>query len=379
MSNVLSGLAAVLYSTGRVIPKEMTALIGVAGRDFDDKQVAKGGTVKVPVVPRMTVGSIPVPSMTFTAGGDRTPATIDFALNQTAEVSWNLTGEEERALENGGNAQEVLRQTVENGWRGLRNQIEAYLGTVAKNAASRAVGVAGTTPFATNTDLLVDARKILVDNGSQSKRHAVLNSAAEANLLKIASLQKVNEIGSADTIREGRLGRLHGMDLSVSAGIALHAKGTGAGYTAAATGFPIGTVSVPIITGVGTVLAGDVVTFAGDANNYVVKTGVAAPGTIVLQEPGLIQALPAAAQALTIGNASTDNLVLSDTALKVVVRPILQPVAADIEQLVLADPDGSGISCLLLRKVGDQMASWYMRAVYDAFAPNPYEIAKLRG
>ncbi|CAB4202403.1 hypothetical protein UFOVP1367_13 [uncultured Caudovirales phage] len=77
-------------------------------------------------------------------------------------------------------------------------------------------------------------------------------------------------------------------------------KGTGTGYTSTNAGFAIGTTSIPVITGSGTILAGDKVTFAGDTNEYEIATGVAAPGTIALASPGLIAAIPAAATALTI-------------------------------------------------------------------------------
>jgi hypothetical protein len=376
MANVLSALAPTLFSTARVVPKELTAFLGAARSDFDHRGVAQGGTVKVQTVPRLTVGSVPAPSMAFSAGSDRTPSTIDFTLNQTAQVSWNLTAEEERVLMTGGNAVETLKQTVEQGWRSLRNQIETHLGVVAKNAASRAVGTAGTTPFASDTSLLIDARKILIDNGSQSKRTAVLNSAAEANLLKLSVLQKVSEAGSSSNIREGIVGRLHGIDIGVSAGVASHTKGTGTGYLVNSAALAVGSTTIPVDTGSGTIVAGDVLAFAGDSNKYVVKTALTG-GNVVIQEPGLLTAV-ADNSAVTVENNSTDNIVLGESGLCAVVRPALQPDGNIAEQMVVTDAD-TKISALFLRVVGDGMTSWYMRQVYDAFAPNPYEIVKLRG
>jgi hypothetical protein len=46
------------------------------------------------------------------------------------------------------------------------------------------------------------------------------------------------------------------------------------------------------------------ITFAGGSKQYTVTTGIAAPGTIVIAAPGLVQALPAAATALSIVPAS---------------------------------------------------------------------------
>ena len=122
------------------------------------------------------------------------------------------------------------------------------------------------------------------------------------------------------------------------------------------------------------------ISFAGDANNkYVVKTGpgAAASGNIVLQEPGLRVAIADNA-AITVENSYAGNIALTRDALAAVVRPIDQPQAADIEQMIITDP-ATQFSALLIRKVGDQVASWYMRVVYDAFAPNPYGIISVRG
>ena len=50
-----------------------------------------------------------------------------------------------------------------------------------------------------------------------------------------------------------------------AAGVKTPVKGTGAGYTSTAAGFAVGTTVIPLITGAGTILAGDTVTFAGES------------------------------------------------------------------------------------------------------------------
>lgn len=87
-------------------------------------------------------------------------------------------------------------------------------------------------------------------------------------------------------------------------GAGYSSKGTGTSYTSTAAGFAIGTTQIPLITGTGTVLPGDVVTFAGDTNKYTVTVGISGPGTITIASPGLAQAIPAAATAMTIGGVS---------------------------------------------------------------------------
>lgn len=378
MANSFPGLAPLLFSAARIVPRELTGVVASVNRDFNDKGVAKGDTVTIGISPVATV-STHTASQAFTVGTDRTSTSAVLTLNQEAKSSWNLTPEQERSLGNGGIADDMLKQTVEQHIRAHVNAIESYAWTVARANASRATGTAGTDPFATDQKPLADALKILLDNGAGNMdMAAVISTTAGANLRKVSNLFKVSEGGDAGLLRNGLLGSLYGFNIRESAAVTTVAKGTGASYTTTAAGFAVGTTSIPIITGTGTVLAGDVVTFAGDSNKYVVKTGVAAPGTIVLQEPGLLVAIAAAATAMTVGNIATANLCLRRDAVSVVVRPGLQPVGGGIEQMVISDAQ-TGFSTLVYRAVGDGLASWYMRTVYDAFAPNGYANVQLLG
>jgi hypothetical protein len=290
-----------------------------------------------------------------------------------------MTAEDERSLGNGGTADDILAQTVSQHIRAHINAIESYAWLTARAAASRATGTAGTDPFATDQKPLADALKILLDNGAGNMDlSAIISTTAGANLRKVSNLFKVNEAGDPSLLRTGVLGQLYNFDIRESAAITTTAIGTGASYTTTNAGFAVGTTSIPIITGTGTVLAGDVVTFAGDTNQYIIKTGVAAPGTIVLQEPGLKVAMSAATKAMTIGSLATSNICMRRDAMVIVARPALQPVGAAAEQMTISDPV-TGLSFLLLRVPGSGMTSWYMRVVYDCFAPNPYAIAQLLG
>ena len=382
MANVLSALQPILFSAARVVPRELTGILGAVDRDFTDQGVAKGDSVKVSVAPTLTAQNV-TPGQVFTVGNDRTPTAVTLTLNQEQEVTWNLKPEEERSLMNAGVAQDMLAQTIQQGIRTLVNKVELYTYGIARAAASRAYGTAGTTPFGTAADLtdISNVLKILLDNGCSvdDDKSLVIDTFAGLNLRgKQAGLFRVNEAGTSDLLRQGVLGDLQSFKIRESAQVGPIAKGTGTAYTSSAAGFAIGTTSIPLITGSGTILAGDAVTFAGDTNKYVVTTGIAAPGTIVIQEPGLRVAIAAAATALTVGNIATANIALRRNSIKAVIRPSLQPVGAIAEQMTVSDPQ-TGLTFLLLRVPGNAITSWYMRIVYDAFAPNPYAIAQLLG
>jgi hypothetical protein len=183
---------------------------------------------------------------------------------------------------------------------------------------------------------------VLDDNGAPLfDRQLVINTAAGANLRTQTQLTKANEAATDQTLRRGTLLDLHGFSIRESAQIGSITKGTGTLYTSSAAGFPIGTTSIPIITGSGTVLAGDRITFAGDTNIYVVQTGVAAPGTIVIGAPGLRQAIPASATAMTIGASNATNLAFQRSALVLLTRVPYIPGNKDLayDRMTVDDPN----------------------------------------
>jgi hypothetical protein len=113
----------------------------------------------------------------------------------------------------------------------------------------------------------------------------VLGSAAIANLRgKQSVLFKVNEAGTEQLLREGTLGRLEGFNIHNSAGVKTHTASAAADYLVNGAKDE-GDRIIAIDTGTGAFVAGDVVSFAGDDNKYVVAA--AAASTITLAQPGL--------------------------------------------------------------------------------------------
>jgi hypothetical protein len=84
--------------------------------------------------------------------------------------------------------------------------------------------------------------------------------------------------------------------------------GTASGATTDATGYSIGTTTITLASaGTGTILAGDRVQFAGDTASYKVTSGdadVSNGGSITIESPGLLQAIPASTTAITVLNGS---------------------------------------------------------------------------
>ncbi|MHB1125233.1 MAG: hypothetical protein ACYC0T_21295 [Ramlibacter sp.] len=359
--NDLTALTPTLYSVAQEVSAEPFGVISAINANFDDKGVAKGDTVTVPVAPTRAAQDF-TPAAQSTAGADANADGIKVQITKSRKVPWNLTGEQLRSLENGGTDQEWVRQLIAQGMRTLRNEAEQDCAVAIKVGASRAVGAAGTTPFAANLDPLVDVRKVLHDNGAPlADLQFVMDTAAGANLRKLGVIQNQYQAGSDAERRSGNLLRQFGFELRESAGISQHVKGTGAGYLVNnVAGYAVNERSIAVDMGTGTVLAGDVVTFAGDARNYVVNEALAA-AVLKIGRPGLRAALADNA-AVTVGNSYTPHLAFERSAVVGVMRPPIMP-ANPLHQIVLIS-DAKGMTYMLLQIAQYGMVTWELHLAW---------------
>jgi len=342
MANTLTGIIPTLYEALNTVSREMVGFIPAVRSDSNAERAAVGQTVRVPLGEAGALEDI-VAGQQPANSGDTTVGYADIAITKSkaAPVRWN--GEEQKAVGSSGVYNQVLADQFTDAMRKLVNAVEVDLAVAAKVGASRAYGTAGTSPFGTAGDLsdFAGVLQILEDNGApKSDLQLVLGSAAMANLRgKQSVLFKVNEAGSNDMLRNGMTDRVQGFALRNSAGISLHTKGTGASYVTSGS-TAVGGSSIALVTGTGTVLSGDIVTFAADAaNKYVVGTGVAAPGTIMLNKPGA-RVVIATANALTVGGNYTPNVAFSRSAIVLAARAPAVPTGGDSadDSIMLTDP-----------------------------------------
>lgn len=357
MANSLAALAPVVYTAAQEVSQEPVAILDSIGTDFNDQGVAIGDKVSVPIAPTRATKDYS-PSMNpngGNAGDDATAGKVEIQITANKFVDWHLTGEQMRSLENGKNYEEWLGQMMKQGMRALRNLAEADLAAAIKKGASRALGTAGTTPFGSDINVIAEIVKNMKDNGAPLvDPFLIFDTAAGFNLRKLGVIQQAYYAGSDQERREGVFLKQFGISLKESAGIGLHTKGGGSGYvTSGATAK--GVTDIALVTGTGTVLEGDVVTFAADsANKFVVNAGVAAPGTISLGRPGARGTIPTA-NAMTIGNNYTANVAFERGSVVGAMRPPLIPANPLIEQLPVSDD--KGLTYLLCKVAGDGMVT----------------------
>ena len=359
MANTLTALTPTLFSAVQEVSNEPFGVVSAINMSFDDKMVAKGDTVTVPIAPTRSASDF-TPAATSSAGTDATATSVGVTISKSRKVDWHLTGEQLRSLENAESDREWVRQLVAQGMRTLRNEAEADAAVAIKQGASRATGTAGTTPFASTLDVLVDARRILADNGApMADLQVCMDTAAGANLRKLGVLQNVYQAGSDDERRTGNLQRQFGFQLRESAGVTTHTIGSGASYLLNGA-LAVGATSVVVDTGSGTILAGDIVTFAGTSHKYVVNTALSG-GTFVIGRPGA-RAAEADNDAVTVGGAYTANLAFERNAVVGIMRPPVMP-PNPLHQVQLIS-DRMGMTYMLVQIAQYGMVTWELHLAW---------------
>ena len=388
MANVLTDLAADIYKAADVVGRELVGIIpSVTINANASDRAAKGDTVRSHFTRTPSVNTSFAPAMTIPEGTDQTVDNKTLSIDSYASVQIPWTGEDIKHVNNGSGFETIYGDQIQQAMRAIVNTIEAYTIGVAYKGASRAVGTAGTTPFASNHNTIAQVRQILVDNGcpaDDGQLSLVMNSLAGTNLRNLANLQKANEAGGTQLLRQGTLLDLQGIMMKESAGISLHTKGAGTGYDVNLTaGYGIGDTSIVLDGGtVNTtgIKAGDVVTFAGDTNNYIINTGsTATSGTIILNDPG-IRATLADTVEMTIGNNYTPNIAFHKSAIELVVRPPALPAGGDaaIDSMTIQDP-WSGLVFDIAVYKGYMKTMIEVRCLYGAKAWKPQHIGILFG
>ena len=340
MANVLTNLAADIFKAADVVGRELVGFIPAVTINADgSERVAKGDVVRA----SFTRAASPVDvseAMTIPEGTDQTVDSKTLTISNSRAVQIPYTGENVLHLNNGIGFETVYGDQIAQAMRALCNEIEADLAEEAYKNASRAFGTAGTTPFGSNFSEVAEIRQILADNGmpmNDGQASLVLNTVAGTNLRQLAQLQKANEAGGTDLLRQGVLLDLQGLMLRESAQVQSHTKGTGASILVNGA-LAAGDTSVDADGGSGTILAGDVVTFNGDSNKYVVNTALSG-GTFAIGAPGAQGAIADNA-AITVGNSYTANMAFHRRALELAIRAPAVPNGGDAadDALTVQDP-----------------------------------------
>tara|TARA_R100000697_G_scaffold15480_1_gene22223 strand:+ start:712 stop:1854 length:1143 start_codon:yes stop_codon:yes gene_type:complete len=380
MANTLTDLAADIYRAADIVGRELVGFIPASTVNAGSEEAAVGQNVRSFATPAATAVDI-TPSMTIPQGTDQTITNKTLTITNQRGVQIPFTGEDVRFLDGGAGYETVYGAQIQQAMRKLVNEMEEDLAEEAYKNASRAVGTAGTTPFGSNFNEVAEARQILADNGMPTNDgliSLVVNTSAGVNLRNLATLSQVNTAGSEDTLRRGELLNLQGVSLKESGQVQSHTKGTGTSYLVNNASAAIGDTTIPADGGSGTIVAGDVITIAGDTNKYVVNTALTG-GNLVIGDTGLRVAVADNA-AITVGNNYTANIMMHQAGMELAMRAPAKPQGGDAAEdiMVVQDPQSGMVFEVAVYK-GFNKAMIQVGAVWGVKAWNSDAIAVLMG
>jgi hypothetical protein len=380
----LTGLTEILYQSRDQVAQEPTAFMQGVMVNGGSEGVSANGTVTSLRTTEPTLETSYTPGMTPPDAADITTSTDSLTLSLYAGASIPLKGEQWAQLANTVGAEAALGQLYKQGLRKMINTIEASVADAAYKGSSRAVGTAGTTPFASNFNTINELRQILEDNGcslDDGMLSLAISTGAGTNLRNLSTLTKVNEAGTEATLRRGELLNVSGFSIRASAGVRSHTKGTGSGYLVNQTGLTNGSRAITTDTGTGTILAGDVITFAsgtGSGFNYVVGSALAS-NVVTINHPGLRGNI-ADNNAITVGNNYTANVGFHKSAIELAMRPPAQPPGGDAgEEIGVLVDERTGLSFSARLYKGYGMNQIKLMAFYGVKVWKPEFVATLMG
>lgn len=351
----ITNLIPTIYEALDVVSRELVGMVPSVALSASSQRAAKDQTITSFVAPAASAGDI-TPAVAPPNDGDQTIGNVQMSISKARRVPVRWNGEQSLSLNapGGPGRNNIQRDQFAQAFRTLANEIEADLAALHLYA-SRAAGTGGTTPFAFSAtrsgfEDVADARKVLVDNGApQSDINLVLGTTAGAKLRSIGQLNNAQASADQSFLRQGILMPIHGVDMRESGQINSFTKGTGASATTNNAGYAVDATTITLaVAGTGTILAGDVISFAGDANKYLVVTGdadVSGGGTVVLAAPGLMKAIPASATAITVEGSSVRNMIFHRNAIVLATRLPARPEEGDLAEDVMTFTDPrSGLS-----------------------------------
>lgn len=345
MANTLTGLIPDLYAALDQVSRELVGFIPAVQLNAGTERAAVGQNVTYHVAPSGN-GTDISPAMTVPEPTDQTIGNDAITITKSRAYEFGYVGENQRGLnQNGPGYLSVQADQIAQAMRGIVNEMEADVGSAAVAGASRSFGDPSQALFQTDTEALTEGRKILMDNGApQGDLQAVMNTTAGAKLRNLYGINADRDWSNRPLREQGVLGTPHGLSVRETGQPQSHTAGDASSATTDSSGYSVGDTSITLASaGTGEIKAGDVITFAGDSNEYVVVTGdadVSGGGTIEIQEPGLREAIPASATDITVVSDYDANVLFHRGAIHLACRPPEKPQEGDLtlDEMMVTDP-----------------------------------------
>lgn len=317
MANTLAVVAPKILAQGLLALRSTAVMPRLVNSDYSAQAAEQGETITIPIPSAIAAQDV-TPANTPPSTADIAPTSATISLDQWVEAPFYLDDNDLKKVMNG-----TMPMMASEAIKSLSDRVNSDL---LSNYASffGATGTAGTTPFGSGVEIAsaAELRKVLGQQlAPTSDRRAVLDPIADAAATQLRAFNDTSYSNDSSVITEGLLGRKMGFDWYMDQQVPDHTAGTGSGYLVNSASLSAGDKVVPVDTGTGTFVVGDLVTFVGHNQTYVVTSALSGAGNLAI-EPGLVAA-PADNSAVTITGDHTANIGFHRDAIGFASRSLL--------------------------------------------------------
>ena len=375
MVNTLLDIQNKILARAMPVLRKRTSLPRLVNSDFAMDATKKGASVNIELPARMTATDV-TPSSTPLVGTDYVATTVALPLDKWKMTDFRMTDKDAAEVELNPT---FLPPRAEAAIIALAEQVNQDIFATCYPSIYGYVGTAATTPFATTVSPAPEAFKTLNQQlAPKSERRGILDFTAEASALALAAFRDASQAGKNSVILEGEMGRFFGTDWYSDNQVPTHTAGTNSGSTTNAAGYALGIKTVTLASaGTGTHLVGDVITFAGQTQTYVITSGdadVSNGGTISF-EPGLQTAIAASATAITTKATHVVNMMIQRDAIAFATRPLEDSTG---EFASMQDPV-TGLVMRLETVRQHKQTSWQFDILYGSKLVRPEYACRIAG
>lgn len=381
--NDFSNVLGTIFAQGLMALREACVMPRLINSDYSADAAGQGQVVTIEIPSAATAVDIAVSGANVAPDpANLAPTKATITLSNWKEAAFVISDKEMREIHS---TRDYRSKQVTEHVRVLANAVNTSVFALYPKVYGY-TGTAGTTPFATDTTAATQARRILnTQLAPLNPRAFVVDPDAEANALGLRAFQDASFRGDSAGLIEGQMGRKLGFQFAMDQQVPTHTAGTASGATTTAAGFAVGVKTVALASaGTGTILVGDVITFAGDTQTYTVTSGDAdvSNGGSISFEPGLASAIPTSATAITVKATHTVNLAFHRDAFGFASRILQgdeQMTAAEAENVMqVADPV-SGLTLRLERRREYYRTRWAFSILWGCAVIRPECATRVAG
>ncbi len=346
-----------------------------ANRDYDSDVAKKGDIINVPISKPIQARDAEVSNVN-PALTDTDSDTVGIQLTQWREAPFSVTDLELTKIDQD---EHFMPMSMHEAIRVLAEEANEFMAG-KYDEIYNFVGIAGTTPFTSDTQALIDADLALnLDNVPTSNRSFIMDAYGNAKALNLEAFKSAEKMGRNGVVIEGDLGRVFGFDTMWDNAVQTHTRGASA--TALSVGVTAAGAKSLSIDGLGSAqpVKGDIFTVAGSSQQHVVvsATTVSAGASVLTIEPALAVEVTDNSQ-LDFVDDHVANLAFHRDAFTMAERPLKETSLAPATIYSLTDPV-SGVSMRLEIVRMRNVDEWRLQILYGGKSTRPYSASRVLG